>query len=326
MVKSGYNIRAAFVSPRAEFNYLSPDTKKKGKPADLILEAVQSQGDSQKNRDAAVVARDNQLSLFDAGAYWSEAERSLPNEYARTALFTTRSKGQKRELLQNHHIFSVNADLSISYTGSELRAGDDQLVWQQIVHYAKRCPVGSPVRFSFKDMAEQLGVQPNSRSYTAIKNCIGRLATVIMMFRSKRHGSIDTLRMIESFKIREEGKKTCFCEVAIQPEMVLLFAGDHYTRVEWCKYRELSPISRRLYDYASSHKEPFPLKVETLHALCSSDAILGKKWNLRVREACAELVTSRLLADARLEDGKVYLVKHAGKKTLSTKARPHDEQ
>lgn len=318
-MRDGYNIRTAFVSPRAEFNHLSSETKSKGKPADLILEAVQSQGDSKKNRDAASVARDNQLSLFDAGAYWSEAERALPNEYARTALFTTRSKGQKRQLLQNHHIFSVNADLSISYTGSELRASDDQLVWQQIVHYAKRSPVGFPVRFSFKDMAEQLGVQPNSRSYTAIKNCLGRLATVVMMFRSKRHGSIDTLRMIESFKIRDEGKGSCHCEVAIQAEMVLLFAGDHYTRVEWCKYRELSPISRRLYDYASSHKNPFPLKIETLHALCSSEASLGKRWNLRVREACAELVTSGLLADARLEAGKIYLVKDAKKRSLPNK-------
>lgn len=303
----------SFVPHRKEFLAVVSNNNPKPKPADLILKVAEDHGSSQKSKEAAAVALSNQMSLFDAGAYWSETERALPNEYARTALFTARSDREKRELLQNHHIFSVNSDISISYTGSELRASDDQLIWQQIVHYAKRNPVGEPVRFTFKSMSEQLGVKPNSRTYTSIKNCIARLATVVMMFKSKRHGAIDSLRMIQSFKIRDEGKPTCYCEVIVQAEMVLLFAGDHYARVEWCKYRGLSPIARRLYDYAASHKEPFPLKVETLHALCSSNASLGKYWNKRVRNACSDLVSAGLLADAYLEDGKIYLIKNARK-------------
>jgi len=42
-------------------------------------------------------------------------------------------------------------------------------------------------------------------------------------------------------------------------KMIYLFAGDHYMKFVWSKYRKLRPITRRLFDYLASHREPYPL-------------------------------------------------------------------
>lgn len=279
-------------------------------PAELVVAAADRTDTGLKSRTAIERAKSGQLSLFDTGAYWNDAERALPNEYARAALFTTRAKSQKRELFENHLVFSTAGDVSITYTGSELRASDDQLVWQQLIDFSKQTPVGQPVAFTFREMCEQLGKTPNGRSYSDIKNCMGRLATVVMFFSSKRHGLIHTLRMIQNFKIEDAGKPSCRCLVIIPPEMIIFFAGEHYTRVEWAKYRSVSPTARRLYDYAASHKNPFPLTLAAFHSLCSSDRAQDKYWTRSVKAACAELIEVGLLADAVVISGKIHFQKH----------------
>ena len=95
--------------------------------------------------------KEMQLSLFDI-APWPDTMRAMPNDTARSALFTTRNKKIPREALQNKVIFHVNKDVKITYTGVELRADDDELVWQQVLEYAKRTPIGEPITFTFYEL------------------------------------------------------------------------------------------------------------------------------------------------------------------------------
>ncbi len=83
--------------------------------------------------------------------------RALPNDYARSALFTVKNKRQPREALQKKEIYHINKDIRITYTGLELRADDDELVWQQVLEYAKRKPIGAPITFSFYELCQDLG-------------------------------------------------------------------------------------------------------------------------------------------------------------------------
>lgn len=52
-------------------------------------------------------AKDSQFSLFDI-APWADNMRALPNDYARSALFTVRNKRVPRAALQNHPIYHVH--------------------------------------------------------------------------------------------------------------------------------------------------------------------------------------------------------------------------
>lgn len=246
-----------------------------------------------------------QLSLFDL-APWADDMRAMPNDLARAALFTTRNKKTPREVRLQHIIFHVNKDVQITYTGIELRADDDELVWQQILEYAKRSPVGTPISFTFYQLCTDLGWPINGRYYDKAEECLTRLQATAMQFSSARIGRLESISLIHRFRVLDRGKKTSKCQVEIDEEMVVLFAGDHYSRFVWEKYRELSPTARRMFDYFVSHKEPFPLKLETFRLMCGSDSSRVKKWREQSGIACDELTKSGLVELTWVQDDAIY--------------------
>ena len=246
-----------------------------------------------------------QLSLFDL-APWGDDMRAMPNDLARAALFTTRNKKTPREVRQQHVIFHVNKDVLITYTGIELRADDDELVWQQVLEYAKRSPVGTPVSFTFYELCTDLGWPINGRYYDKAEECLTRLQATAMQFSSGRIGRLESVSLIHRFRVLDRGKKTSRCQVEIDEEMVVLFAGDHYSKFVWEKYRELSPTARRMFDYFVSHKGPFPLKLETFRLMCGSDSARLKKWREQTGQACEELSQSGLIKLSWVQGDSIY--------------------
>ena len=249
--------------------------------------------------------KEMQLSLFDI-APWPDTMRAMPNDTARSALFTTRNKKIPREALQNKVIFHVNKDVKITYTGVELRADDDELVWQQVLEHAKRTPIGEPITFTFYELCQDLGWSINGRYYTKAEECLSRLQATAMDFTSDRVGHLESVSLLHRFRVLDRGKKTSRCQVLIDEEIVVLFAGDHYTKFIWEKYRKLSPTARRMFDYFSSHREPYPLKLETFRLMCGSDSTRVKKWREQVGEACEELRGSGLVEHAWVNDDLVH--------------------
>ncbi|MEX3547699.1 MAG: plasmid replication initiator TrfA [Burkholderia sp.] len=246
-----------------------------------------------------------QLSLFDL-APWADDMRAMPNDLARAALFTTRNKKTPREVRQQHVIFHVQKDVLITYTGIELRADDDELVWQQVLEYAKRSPVGTPVSFTFYELCTDLGWPINGRYYDKAEECLTRLQATAMQFSSGRIGRLESVSLIHRFRVLDRGKKTSRCQVEIDEEMVVLFAGDHYSKFVWEKYRELSPTARRMFDYFVSHKEPYPLKLETFRLMCGSDSSRVKKWREQSGQACEELSKSGLVQLSWVQGDAIY--------------------
>ena len=108
----------------------------------------------------------------------------------------------------------------------------------------------------------------------------------------------ESLSPISRFRVLERGNRNSRCQVMIDEEMVVLFAGDYYSRFIWDKYRKLSPTARRMFDYFASHKEPFPLKLETFRLMGGSESTRPKKWREQVGIACDELKESGLVAHA----------------------------
>ncbi|WP_020405883.1 plasmid replication initiator TrfA [Hahella ganghwensis] len=249
--------------------------------------------------------KEAQLSLFDI-APWADSMRALPNDYARCALFTVRNKRQPREALQSHPIYHVNKDVAIFFTGIELRAEDDELVWQQVMDYSKRCPIGTPIEFTFYELCRDVGWSINGRYYKKAEECLTRLQASAMQFESKRIGRLESLSLISRFRIVDRGKKTSRCEVLIDEEMVMLFAGDHYSKFIWDIYRKLSPTTRRMFDYFASHQNPYPLKLETFRLMCGSESTRPKKWREQVNESCEELNASKLVTNTWVHKDLLY--------------------
>jgi hypothetical protein len=246
-----------------------------------------------------------QMSLFDI-APWPNYMRALPNDYARSALFTVRNKRQAREALQQQPIYHINKDVSITYTGIELRADDDEIIWQQVLEYSKRIPIGNVITFTFYELCKDVGWSINGSYYKKAEACLTRLQASAIQFFSPRIGRLDSVSLIDKFTVLDRGTRASRCQVKIDENMVMLFAGEHYTRFIWEVYRDLSPIARRLFDYFASHKEPFPLELETFRLMCGSESSRLKKWREQTSDACKELIESRLVQNAWVIQDKVH--------------------
>ena len=256
-------------------------------------------------RRALVKGRDKKTDDSVQLPLWPAEMRAVPNDYARSALFTVRNKKTPRAAMMSHEIFHVNQEVQISFTGIELRADDDELVWQQVLEYAKHFPLGTPIPFTMYQLCMDLGWPINGRYYKRAEECLDRLQASAIKFVSKRIGRLDSLSMIKRYRMVGLGSRGAHCEVEIDEEMVYLFAGHHYTQVVWSKYRKLSPISRRLFDYMASHKEPYPLALETFNRMCASLCSRPKKWAEMVREACDELKQAGLVEAAWVHEGMI---------------------
>lgn len=247
-----------------------------------------------------------QLSLFDV-APWGDDMRAIPNDLARTSLFTVRNKRVPREAFVAHPIFSYNQNVGLMYTGVELRADDDELVWQQVLEYSKKVALGERIYFSYYKLCNDIGWPTNGAYYDKAEKCLLRLNSATIQYASVSLGKLDSIKMVDGFKVRDRvkgGKPTC--TLKIPEEMVFLFAGGNYTMFMWSKYRKLKPIARRLFDYFASHRAPYPLALDKFQLLCHSQTGRAGKWTEQTKNACEELRNSGLVQEAWVDGGKIY--------------------
>lgn len=240
-----------------------------------------------------------------------DSQRSIPNDYARSSLFTARNKSQPRRTLQQVKLFHLHESVSIIFTGIELRAEDDEVIWQQILHYAKVVPLGEPFEFAIKDLVADVGWPKNGRYYDKARECISRLkANEVMAFNNTAYGKSGAISLIYRYTTINDAKsKPTNYRVWIDPNLILLFAGNTFTNHTWKPYRELSPVARRLADYMESHKYPLPLKIERFRKMCDSNSAALTGWRRTVRQACVELEARGIAKSAKLgPDDSIYLV------------------
>lgn len=217
--------------------------------------------------------------------------RHIPNDYARSSLFTVGNKSVPRRTLMHEKLFHYNDHVSILYTGIELRAEDDEIVWLQILNYAQRVTLGEPFEFSVKDLVADVGWHKNGRYYDKARECISRLkANEVLALNTKAYGKSGAISLIQNYTAINgaDGKPTHY-RAWIDPNLIVLFAGNTFTSHSWETYRSLSPVARRLADYIESHRHPYPLALAKFRAMCGSHNKDVADWRRTVKKACAEV-------------------------------------
>lgn len=253
-----------------------------------------------------------QLDLLFPNIAEHENLRHIPNDYARSSLFTARSKSEPRRTLMREKLFHYNEHIKILYTGIELRAEDDEIVWLQILNYGRGVPLGEPFDFSIKDLVQDVGWHKNGRYYDKARECITRLkANEVLALNSKAYGKSGAISLIKDYTtLNDKAGSPTYYRVLIDPNLVLLFAGNTFTSHAWEIYRGLSPVARRLADYIESHKHPNPLSLEKFREMCDSRDSNTKSWRQTVKKACDEIQNANIAKLAKLsdEDDKIHCV------------------
>lgn len=217
--------------------------------------------------------------------------RHIPNDYARSSLFTARNKREPRRTLMQEPLFHYNEHITIRYTGIELRAEDDELVWLQLLSYGANLPLGESFPFSINQLVNDIGWSKNGRNYDRARECISRLrANEVLAHNSKAYGTSSGISLIANYTVTndEKGKPTHY-EATLHPGLIVLFAGKTFTSHHWEQYRSLTPVSRRLVDYIESHQFPYPLSLDKFRFMCGSLNTSVTSWRQTVKKSCQEI-------------------------------------
>lgn len=237
--------------------------------------------------------------------------RSIPNEYARSSLFTTTSKKNVRKEFKGEQIFHMHETVKVFYRGEELRAADDELVFLQLLHYAKTVPLGDIFEFTLGDLLTNLGWPRTGPYYDKARECISRMkASEVRVSNEKAYGKGVALSLIGHYETESDGEgKPARYRMIIDKRMIVLFAGGTFTNHEWENYRILSPMARRMADYIGSHKDPFPLDIEKFKGMCGSDNLALRSWKQKVKKCCEEITESGIAKHSYVNGDKIYFRK-----------------
>jgi hypothetical protein len=239
---------------------------------------------------------------------WKDDDRAIANFIVRSSLFTTRKYNVKRESCEEKPLFVCGKE-GMWFNGTELRAFDDEIVYAQILHYAKKQPLGEWVEFNARQVCRDIGWQENGYYAKKVRQCLMRLRTALLSVEIDRIGewSGSTINLIDEFEWKDDftQKSLPKWRVKISPVLAKWFGRNEYTKLEWDAYLRLKPIARRLYDYVASHKEPYPLKLDTLKKMCGSASKNDKKWREQIQDAIGQLEKEKLIEKGKIDGKKV---------------------
>lgn len=239
--------------------------------------------------------------------------RNMPNDLARCSLFTARDARAKREYFQQKPLFHLSSNVELLYTGEELCARDDELIWLQLVYYSRKSPLGKYIQFGIMELIKDIGWPATGQSYDKARRSLSRLhANEIYIRNTTSYGVSGAISLIKEYVGLNDSKSknpTRYL-LSIDPNLIALFAGNTFSNVPWEKYKKLTPMARRLADYALSHKEPLPLPVNKFLSLCGSDLSTESKTQARAaRRACEKLVESDLVRYAWVKNGEIRIMR-----------------
>ena len=201
---------------------------------------------------------------------WPEPVRAVPNGFLRSALFGAIRKGRWR-YLKAEQLAALDG-IEIRYTGERLDQGDLD-VWESVLHAVRLQELGSQCRVTSYALLKLMGKTDTGKNRATLNKRITRLVASALTVKQGRYSYIGSL-IAGAAKDEETQEWVIELDAKLRP----LFAADQFTQVEWAVRHKLDgkPLAQWLHGFYASHAAPFPLKIETLHRLCGSEA--GEMW------------------------------------------------
>ncbi len=210
---------------------------------------------------------------------WPEPVRAVPNGFLRSALFGAIRKGRRR-YLKAEQLAALDG-IEIRYTGERLDQGDLD-VWESVLHAVRLQELGSQCRVTAYSLLKLMGKTDTGKNRATLHERITRLRANAVEVRQGRYTYIGGL-IAGAAKDEETQEWVIELDAKLRP----LFANDQFTQVEWAVRHALDgqPLAQWLHGFYASHAKPFPIKVETLHGLCGSEATVMSDFAKTLRKA-----------------------------------------
>lgn len=270
------------------------------KPAsDLLgrIAALQKKAQQQAARAPATSAPPDNVARLPL---WPEPVRAVPNGFLRSALFGAIKKGPRRYM--DKQLMAAVDGVEIRYTGQRLDQGDLD-VWQTVLHAVRTQALGSECRLTSYALLKLMGKTDSGKNRETLHTRLTRLVANALEVRQGRYSYMGNLLAGAS-----KDEVTQEWVIALNPKLRPLFAADQFTQVEWAVRHALDgkPLAQWLHGFYASHAKPFPIKTETLHSLCGSEAERMDHFREKLRKAMDAV------AEASKEHGEAFSYEISG--------------
>jgi len=210
---------------------------------------------------------------------WPEPVRAVPNGFLRSALFGAIAKGRRRYI--NGEDLAAVDGVTIRYKGERLDQGDLD-VWESVLHAVRLQELGSQCRVTSYALLKLMGKTDTGKNRATLHNRIERLVANAVTVKQGRYTYIGGL-----IRFAAKDEETQEWVIELDEKLRPLFAGDQFTQIEWAVRHALDghQLAQWLHGFYASHAKPFPLKIETLHRLCGSEAGLMSDYAKKLRKA-----------------------------------------
>ena len=250
---------------------------------------------------------------------WPEPVRGVPNGILRSALFGAIGKGRRRYV--NGEDLAAVEGVTIRYKGERLDQGDLD-VWESVLHAVRLQELGSQCRLTSYALLKLMGKTDTGKNRVTLHSRIERLVANAVTVRQGSHTYIGSLIR---FAAKDEDTQEWVIE--LDSRLRPLFAEDQFTQVEWEVRHALDghQLAQWLHGFFSSHARPFPLKIETLHRLCGSEAGLMSDFAKKLRKALSAVECASAGCGDRfsweIRDGLVHVTRRGSKSQRRRRAQ-----
>ena len=240
---------------------------------------------------------------------WPEPKRGTPNSFIRSALFAA-IQSKDRVFLKDATLASQKG-IAVKFTGEQLNQ-EDLTVWETLAHLARQHPLGETCEFSAHSLLKSLGMHTGLSQHKQLHSTIIRLTACAVQITHEGKTYFGPL-----VKSGLKDELTSHYRIELNRELIRLFGDSQWTALDWQQRQQLrgKHLSQALHAFYSSHRQPFPVKLDTLRGYVGSKNQQKAGFKVKLRAALDELVQIGFLGGYELE-GDIVSV-HRSQASLS---------
>lgn len=219
---------------------------------------------------------------------------ALPNAILRSGLFGV----ARRSLHLERHSVPTVAGIELVYTGHRL--GQVELdVYLSLLSAYGRSPLGSVCHTNLYRLLRKLGRADSGAARRQLRRQLSRLSASAIDIRleglMRYEGSL-----VDEIYHDELNGGLC---VTLNPRLHGLFGRSMWTALNLNTRLSLgdSSLAQWLHGFYSTHENPLPYRVETLHRLCGSENRSIRSFSQELSRALA------MVAEASKEEGETFI-------------------
>ena len=234
---------------------------------------------------------------------WPEPKRGTPNSFIRSALFAA-IQSKDRVFLKEATLASQRG-ISVKFTGEQLNQ-EDLSVWETLAHLARQHPLGCMCEFTAHGLLKSLGQHTGLSQHKQLHSTIIRLTACAVEITHEGKTYFGPL-----VKSGLKDELTSHYRIELNRELIRLFGDNQWTALDWQQRQQLRGklLAQALHAFYSSHRQPFPIKLDTLRGYVGSRNIQRAGFKVKLRTALEELVSIGFLTGYDITGDAVTVVR-----------------